>query len=245
MSEPPAAETRRANILVVEDDAKTAELVALYLAHAGHRVATERSGRQALDRLQGESFDLLLLDIMLPGASGLQIAEQVRKTAATPIIFLTARTIEDDRLQGFAVGADDYVTKPFSPRELVARVEAVLRRSPPSDPPLLRYADLTLDHARREIRLAETPVELTPSEYAVLGALLSRPGIVFSRAELLDRLPSDGGYQLDRTVDVHVSNLRRKLAHGAQGGGYIETVFGAGYRVPQRPLPKRSLPGRP
>jgi DNA-binding response OmpR family regulator len=238
MTIPSVSEARRASILVVEDDAKTAELVALYLTHAGHRVSTERSGREALDRLQGESFDLLLLDIMLPGASGLQIAEQVRATAATPIIFLTARTIEDDRLHGFAVGADDYVTKPFSPRELVARVEAVLRRSPPSDPLPLCYADLTLDHARRELRVADAVVELTPSEYAVLTALLTRPGIVFSRAELLDRLPTDGGHQLDRTVDVHVSNLRRKLAHGARGAGYIETVFGAGYRVPQRPSKK-------
>ncbi len=234
MTSPAASEARRASVLVVEDDAKTAELVALYLSHAGHRVSTERSGGRALERLTSERFDLLLLDIMLPGASGLQIARQVRETAATPIIFLTARTIEEDRLEGFSSGADDYVTKPFSPRELVARVEAVLRRTPPSETPPLRYADLTLDHARREVRVADALVELTPSEFAVLATLLARPGIVFSRAELLDRLPNEAGQQLDRTVDVHVSNIRRKLGHGALGAGYIETVFGAGYRMPER-----------
>ncbi len=239
MTTPAASDARRANVLVVEDDAKTAELVALYLSHAGHRVSTERSGRGALDRLQTESFDLLLLDIMLPGGSGLQIAEQVRATASTPIIFLTARTIEEDRLHGFAVGADDYVTKPFSPRELVARVDAVLRRSPPSETAPLRYADLTLDHARRDLRVSDVSVELTPSEYALLAAMLARPGIVFSRAELLDRLPKDGGLPLDRTVDVHVSNIRKKLAHGVLGAGYVETVFGVGYRVPQRPASAR------
>ncbi|WP_353265749.1 response regulator transcription factor [Gemmatimonas sp.] len=227
-------EPRRATVLVVEDDAKTADLVALYLTHAGYRVSTERSGRQALERLEGETFDLLVLDIMLPGVSGLQIAQQVRTTASTPIIFLTARTMEEDRLQGFSMGADDYVTKPFSPRELVARVEAVLRRSPPVESAPVRYADLVLDHARRDLRVADVPVDLTPSEYAVLAALLARPGLVFSRAELLTRLPTDGGHQLDRTVDVHVSSIRKKLAHGELGAGYIETVFGVGYRMPQR-----------
>jgi DNA-binding response OmpR family regulator len=234
MTTPATGDVRRASVLVVEDDAKTAELVALYLSHAGHRVSTERSGTLALDRLRAESFDLLVLDIMLPGVSGLQIAERVRETTGTPIIFLTARTLEDDRLAGFAIGADDYVSKPFSPRELVARVGAVLRRTPPPGTPALRYADLTVDPARREVHIADAPVDLTPSEFAVLTALLARPGIVFSRAELLDRLPNDGGQQLDRTVDVHVSNLRRKLAHGSLGTGYIETVFGAGYRVPSR-----------
>jgi two-component system, OmpR family, alkaline phosphatase synthesis response regulator PhoP len=233
------SEARRASVLVVEDDAKTADLVALYLSHAGHRVSTERSGRRALDRLNTESFDLLILDIMLPGVTGLQIAEHVRETTRTPLIFLTARNIEEDRLHGFAIGADDYVTKPFSPRELVARVEAVLRRAPPLDPQPLRYADLLLDHARRDVRVADAPVDLTPSEYAVLAALLARPGIVFSRAELLDRLPNEGGQQLERTVDVHLSNIRRKLSHGMLGTGYVETVFGAGYRMPQRRATER------
>ncbi|MCU0634074.1 MAG: response regulator transcription factor [Gemmatimonadaceae bacterium] len=234
-----AAPTRRASVLVVEDDAKTADLVALYLGHAGHRVSIERSGSRALERLRTETFDLLVLDIMLPGVSGLQLAEHVRATATTPVIFLTARTIEEDRLHGFAVGADDYVTKPFSPRELVARVEAVLRRSPPGDAPPLRHADLEVHQAQREVRVGGHSIDLTPSEYAVLVALLARPGIVFSRAELLDRLPNDGAHALDRTVDVHVSNIRRKLAVGALGSGYIETVFGAGYRVPQRPAAGR------
>jgi DNA-binding response OmpR family regulator len=235
MTSPAATLPRPATILVVEDDATTADLVALYLRHAGHRVSTERSGQRALERVQAESFDLLVLDIMLPGASGLTIAEQVRAATPTPIIFLTARTLEEDRLRGFSIGADDYVTKPFSPRELVARVDAVLRRVPPSAGSVIRHADVTLDHARREVLVGYGPVELTPSEFAVLHALLARPGIVFSRAELLDRLPTDGGQAMERTVDVHISNIRRKLAHGQLGSGYVETVIGAGYRVARRP----------
>lgn len=235
MTEPDAATARRASILVVEDDAKTAELVALYLTHAGHRVSRERSGARAIDRLASETFDLLLLDIMLPGASGLEIARRARESASTPIIFLTARTIEEHRLEGFAVGADDYVTKPFSPRELVARVDAVLRRSPPGGEQQLRYEDLTLDHKRHSAVLAGIPLDLTPSEFTILAALLAHPGFVLSRTELLERLPGDGSRALDRIVDVHVSNLRRKLVGGALGLAYIETVVGVGYRMAQRP----------
>jgi DNA-binding response OmpR family regulator len=220
---------------VVEDDAKTAELVALYLSHAGHRVVTERSGAVALERVQAESFDLLLLDIMLPGATGLEIARRARERSATPIIFLTARTIEEDRLDGFAAGADDYVTKPFSPRELTARVDAVLRRVPPGAERQVAYADLSLDLRRHIVALAGKPLDLTPSEFRVLEALLVHPGFVRSRAELLDCLPGGGSHALDRIVDVHVSNLRRKLATGALGAGYIETVVGLGYRMPARP----------
>ena len=225
----------RATILVVEDDAKTAELVSLYLSHAGHRVATERSGARALERVQAESFDLLLLDIMLPGATGLEIAKRAREGTATPIIFLTARTIEEDRLAGFAAGADDYVTKPFSPRELTARVDAVLRRVPPGAERQLVYADLVLDRRRHIVTLAGEPIDLTPSEFNVLQALSARPGFVRSRADLLDCLPGDGSHALDRIVDVHVSNLRRKLTSGVLGAGYIETVVGVGYRMPARP----------
>jgi two-component system, OmpR family, alkaline phosphatase synthesis response regulator PhoP len=235
MTHPHADAPRQARILVVEDDAKTAELVALYLAHAGHSVSTERSGSQAIERLMSETFDLLLLDIMLPGANGLEIARRARERMATPIIFLSARTIEEDRLDGFAVGADDYVTKPFSPRELMARVEAVLRRSPPGGAPALRYADLVIDHERHLALLSGTALDLTPSEFTVLEALIAHPGFVRSRAWLLERLPGEGGRALDRIVDVHISNLRRKLATGALGVGYIETVVGVGYRVPVQP----------
>ena len=230
MTHSDAAAPPRASILVVEDDAKTAELVALYLTHAGHRVATERSGARALERVQTESFDLLLLDIMLPGATGLEIAKSAREHSATPIIFLTARTIEEDRLDGFAAGADDYVTKPFSPRELTARVEAVLRRAPPSAERRIVHAELVLDLRRHSVTLAGAPFDLTPSEFCVLHALMEHPGFVRSRAELLDKLPGDGSHALDRIVDVHISNLRRKL-----GAGYIETVVGLGYRMPARP----------
>ncbi len=240
MTQSDAAAPPRAFILVVEDDAKTAELVALYLSHAGHRVVTERSGARALERVQAESFDLLLLDIMLPGATGIEIARRARERSATPIIFLTARTIEEDRLDGFAAGADDYVTKPFSPRELTARVDAVLRRVPPGAERKLVYADLILDLRRHLATLTGEPLELTPSEFSVLQALLAQPGFVRSRGDLLDCLPGDGCHALDRIVDVHVSNLRRKLASGALGAAYIETVVGLGYRMPAR-APREGL----
>ncbi len=235
MTQPDAVAPRRASILVVEDDAKTAELVSLYLTHAGHRVSSERSGSRAIERLSTESFDLLLLDIMLPGASGLEIARRARESTSTPIIFLSARTIEEDRLHGFSVGADDYITKPFSPRELVARVDAVLRRTPPAGEKQLRYEDIVLDQKRHTAIVAGVPLDLTPSEFTVLAALLARPGFVLSRAELLEQLPGDGSRALDRIVDVHVSNLRRKLVGGALGLGYIDTVVGVGYRMALRP----------
>jgi len=156
---------------------------------------------------------------------------------------VTAKTTEEDKLAGLRSGADDYVTKPFSPRELVARVDAVLRRVPPDSARQLHYADLTMNIARRTVRVADQIVDLMPSEFAVLQALLERPGFVRSRSQLVDRLPGESQQTLDRTIDVHVRNLRRKLEHGVQGANYIETVFGAGYRVPEHSHGKRKSAG--
>ncbi len=231
----PDRESAPARVLVVEDDRKTADLVVLYLRHAGHRVSAVHSGTVALRRLAEERFDLLILDLMLPGVDGLEICRAVRARSETPIILLTARALEDERVQGLDLGADDYVTKPFSPRELVARVHALLRRVPPGAAPVYRAGGLTLEPAERRVTVSERVVDLTASEFALLEALLRRPGQVLSRRQLLEHLPTPGGPPLDRTVDVHVRNVRRKLERAA-GAGHpdarrLETVHGVGYRV--------------
>jgi len=219
-----------ARILVVEDDRTTAELIALYLRHAKYRVDIERTGTGALDRIARESFDLLVLDVMLPGVDGMEICRSVRAQGGPPVILLTARTLEDDRLQGFECGADDYVAKPFSPREMVARVAAVLRRVPPGAHRVLSRGVVQVDLATRSVRAHGRDIELTSSEYALLVALMQRPGHILSRAQLLTALPGEDSQALDRTVDVHVRNIRRKLERDPSNPELLQTVVGAGYR---------------
>ena len=223
--------TPAARILVVEDDRKTADLLALYLRHAGHAVFVEHEGDRARQRLKVESFDLLVLDVMLPGTSGLELCRHVRASASTPVVLLTARTSEDQRIEGLELGADDYVCKPFSPRELVARVGAVLRRVPPGADDVLRCGALVLDRSARAATLDRRDVPLTRSEFAILEALMERPGRVRRRAELLARIADGEDLPLDRTVDVHIRNLRRKLEPEASSPRYVETVIGVGYRI--------------
>jgi DNA-binding response OmpR family regulator len=220
----------RGRILVVEDDRRTADLVELYLGHAGHRVVVERDGSAALERVRSERFDLCVLDLMLPGVDGVALCRELRRLGGTPVILLTARTLEEDRLAGFDAGADDYVTKPFSPRELVARTQSLLRRVPPAGD-VIRVGALHVDSASREVHVGDRPVRLTPSEFEILYTLARRPGMVFSRSTLLERLPVRSPDTLERTVDVHVRNLRIKLGPEAAGEQLIETVFGAGYRL--------------
>ena len=228
----PAADSAAARILVVEDDRRTAELVATYLRHAGHRVAVEHDGLAGLARARAEEFDLLVLDRMLPGAEGVEVLGRLREASNVPVIFVTARTLEEERLEGFGAGADDYLTKPFDPRELVARVAALLRRTPPGSQERTRVGALLIDHAARQVTVGDAVLELTPSEFAILAALAERAGRVKSRGSLLEALPGEGLETRERTVDVHVANLRRKLA-AADGSGRvtIETAFGAGYRL--------------
>lgn len=226
MTDPPGP----ARILVVEDDATTADLVALYLRHAGHGVVAERSGTAALERLAAEPFDLVILDVMLPQVDGLEICRRIREEGDRPVILLTARTRESDRVEGLDLGADDYVTKPFSPRELVARVHAVLRRVPPGAGGPRRYGGFTIDPQARTVRVAGRPVDLTPSEYGVLAALVERPGRVLTRRQLLDALPGERRDTLDRAVDVHVFNLRKKVEEDPSMPRWIVTVPGVGYR---------------
>ncbi|MES2124449.1 MAG: response regulator transcription factor [Gemmatimonadota bacterium] len=230
--------TQAGRVLVVEDDARTAELIALYLRHAGHRVWVEGHGTRAQERLRAEQFDLVILDRMLPGVDGLTLCRQVAAEQGVPVMMVTARTLEEERIEGFEGGADDYVTKPFSPRELVARANALLRRAPPGDRTILQAGALTLDLSGHRVRVHEQPVELTPSEFEILRALAEHPGRVCSRAALLDRLPARGRDALERTVDVHVRNLRKKLgAVVAAPDVLVETVFGVGYRLGDESTP--------
>ena len=228
-------------ILVVDDDRKTVELLRLYLERAGFVVRTAHDGRHALDLASEEPPALVVLDLMLPQVDGLDVCHALRRqtTPAVPIIMLTARTTEEDKLLGLELGADDYITKPFSPRELVARVKAVLRRSAAStdleDEPASRVGDLEVDHARHAVLLAGQPVHLTPREFRILQVLARAPGRPFTRLDLLERgfgFDYDG---LERTVDVHIANLRRKIEPNPSQPIYVLTVPGVGYKLAGAP----------
>jgi len=219
-------------VLVVDDDRKTVELIRLYLERDGYRVIPAYDGREALDAYYRKQPDLVVLDLMLPHVAGLDICRTLREESKVPIIMLTARTTEDDKLAGLDMGADDYITKPFSPRELVARVRAVLRRSGENEPSQreVRYRNMIVDFARHEVRLDGSAVHLTPKEFKLLATLASEPGRAFSRLELLGRvfgLDYDG---LERTLDVHVMNLRKKVEPDPSQPTYVLTVYGMGYK---------------
>ena len=225
--------TRARRILIVEDDAKTAASIDMYLRHDGFRTDVARSGPEALCRARDGKPDLVVLDLMLPGLGGLEVCKALRLESAVPIIMLTARSTEDDKLLGLEIGADDYITKPFSPRELVARVRAVLRRSERqhADGDLLRVADLVLDIPRLSVRRGDEPVDLTPTEFQILATLARHPGRVFTRAQLLDAARGTDAEAYERAVDSHVKNIRRKLERDPHAPRYLETVYGIGYRL--------------
>ncbi len=221
-------------VLVVDDDAKTVELVKLYLNRDGYRVLTAYDGIEAL-RLARESHpDLIVLDLMLPGIDGLEVCRTLRAESDVPIIMLTARTTEQDRLTGLDLGADDYVTKPFSPKELAARVRVVLRRLPGEmfqrGPAEIRHGDLIMNFRKYEASLAGRPLNLTPIEFKLLGVLVREPARVFSRGELIKRALGYDFEGFDRTIDVHIRNLRRKLEPDPNYPRYIKTVYGVGYK---------------
>jgi DNA-binding response OmpR family regulator len=220
-------------ILVVEDDAKAAGLIRLYLEHAGFPVETAGDGRAALERARREPVPrLIVLDVMLPHMDGFEVCRRLRAESDVPIILVTARVEEDDRLAGLDLGADDYVSKPFSPRELVARVRAVLRRSPDEEPqgPLIDRAGIRLDPAAHRVEVGGAVVELTLREFRLLHALMRAPGRAFTRQELVERALGRDFAGLDRTIDAHVKNLRRKLEPAGADPSRIETVAGIGYR---------------
>jgi DNA-binding response OmpR family regulator len=220
-------------VLVVDDDKKIVDLVALYLRKEGYTVLCAYNGREALDVARREQPQLIVLDLLLPEMDGMQVCHALRAESRVPIIMLTARSTDEDKLFGLDLGADDYMTKPFNPRELVARVRAVLRRAVSADgepKPDVCYGDLTISFIKHEVSLSERPVNLTPTEFRVLEALAREPGRAFSRSELLDRAFGHDYEGIERTVDVHVMNLRRKIEPEPGKPRYIGTVPGVGYR---------------
>jgi DNA-binding response OmpR family regulator len=223
-------------ILVVDDKAELRTLLKSYLAQEGFDVLTAPDGREALFAARSEKPDLIILDLMMPEMGGYEFMRSYNREADTPIIILTARLDENDKVLGLELGADDYVTKPFSPRELTARVRAVLRRmeKQANEQEVLRAAGITLDRSSRLVTVDEKLINLTPSEFDLLYVLMSAPGRVFSRLELLDRLQGAAYEGYERTIDVHIRNLRMKVEPDAANPKYIETVYGAGYRFVHR-----------
>lgn len=216
---------------MVDDDRKAVSTIALYLEHDGHTVLEAYSGTGALECVRRDAPDLIILDLMLPGIDGFDIARLLRLDSDVPIIMLTARTFEEDRIAGFEAGADDYVTKPFSPRELVARVNAVLRRSHGAErEAAIRVGRITVDPGAHEVYVGKVRVQLTRTEFRVLETLAREPDRVFGRSQIVERVFGSGYAGLDRSVDTHLSNLRRKL-DDAGAGDAIETVHGVGYRL--------------
>lgn len=221
-------------ILVVDDEAKIVRLVRDYLEQAGFHVVTASNGRQALQAFRTEQPHLVILDLGLPEMDGLDVARQIRKESNLPIIMLTARVDEADRVAGLELGADDYVTKPFSPRELLARVRAVLRRTEKGEEPVaevIEAGDVRIDPVRRQVTVAGKPVELTPTEFDLLATMAREPGRVFTRLQLLEKVQGYAAYEgFERTIDAHIKNLRRKIEPDPRRPRYIQTVFGVGYR---------------
>ena len=221
-----------ARILIVDDEPKIVRLVTDYLADAGFAVSTARSGDEALMRVRTEAPDLVVLDLGLPGLDGLDVTRALRRNGELPIIMLTARDDETDRIIGLELGADDYVTKPFSPRELVARVRAVLRRhAGGGEREQLRSGDLRLDVPRMRVTRGDEAVELTATEFALLAAMARQPGRVFTRSQLLDAIHGVAFEAYERAIDAHVKNIRRKLEPEPRSPRYLLTVHGVGYRL--------------
>jgi DNA-binding response OmpR family regulator len=218
-------------VLVVEDEGSIASFVSLYLKNAGYAVRTASTGSQALDQVASKMPALIVLDLMLPDIDGIEVCRRIRKSSDVPILMLTARDEDVDKIIGLEVGADDYLTKPFNPRELVARVKSILRRAVPerrqAESAVLRHGDLLVDAGRREVHVGEQEIQLAPKEFDLLWELLDHRGLVLTRDQLLERV---WGYTFagdTRTVDVHVRQLRRKLEDASP----IVTVWGVGYKV--------------
>ncbi|MEE9618038.1 MAG: response regulator transcription factor [Anaerolineae bacterium] len=219
-------------ILVVDDEPQIVRFVRAYLEDAGYRVVTASDGQEALFVARHEKPDLVILDLMMPGMDGWDFIRRYRRERDTPVIVLTARVEETDQVLGLELGADDYVTKPFSPRALVARVRAVLRRVQAglAPPAILRGGDVVLDREAHTVTASGREVSLTPTEFNLLEVLMSTPGRAFTRAELLDRVLGDEAYVFDRTIDAHVKNLRRKIEPDPARPRHVVTVRGVGYK---------------
>jgi DNA-binding response OmpR family regulator len=232
----PTVDRMGARVLVAEDDGKQAELLRRYLLSEGYEVSIACDGQGALAEARARQPDLLILDVMMPGLDGLEVCRALRLDYAFPVLMLTARAAEDDLLAGLDLGADDYMTKPYSPRELMARVRALLRRgqqqpAAEADARVLRAGDLSVDQARHEVWIGGRQVDCTPAEFEILAALSAQPERVFTRQQLLERTRGFDHYITERTVDVHVMNLRKKIEHDPRRPAYLLTVFGVGYKL--------------
>jgi two-component system, OmpR family, alkaline phosphatase synthesis response regulator PhoP len=218
--------------MVVDDEPKIVQLARDYLEHAGFAVVVAHDGQAALATARAEHPDLIVLDLGLPQLDGLDVARTLRRDSNVPIVMLTGRSEESDKLVGLEIGADDYVTKPFSPKELVARVRAVLRRSerPRTDDEFVRVGDVELDMPRMRATVAERPIELTPTEFQLVATMAREPGRVFTRAQLLDAVHGVAFESYERAIDAHVKNIRHKLEPEPARPRYLLTVYGVGYR---------------
>lgn len=228
--------TMSSRVLVVDDEVQIVRVLRGYLEKAGFTVLTAHDGEDALRIARQESPDLVVLDLMLPGMDGLDVCRVLRRESNVPIIMLTARVEETDRIIGLELGADDYVTKPFSPREIVARVRAVLRRSlgagmAPESEEVLEWGELRLDVARHSLRVGERMAELTPSEFEILRTMMKAPGRVFTRAQLLEAAQGIAYEGYERTIDTHIKNLRQKIEAAPRRPQYLITVHGVGYKL--------------
>jgi len=223
-------------IMVVDDEHRLVSLVQSYLVQEGFRVVTASNGKDALAVARHEKPDLIILDIMMPEMNGYDFMRQYRAERDTPIILLTARVDDEEKVIGLELGADDYVTKPFRPRELMARVRAVLRRGGNHEPTaqIIRALDITLDREQRTVKISENFIDLTPSEFDLLAALMFAPGRVYTRLDLLDILQGVRYEGYERTIDTHIKNLRAKIEKDPRPPQYVETVYGVGYRFTRK-----------
>src|SRR5689334_19153097 len=226
-------------ILVVDDEIKLRDMMRVYLEQEGYRVVEAGHGREALYVARVEKPDLIILDLMMPEMGGYDFMRAFSKEAETPVIMLTAKVEDQDKILGLEIGADDYLTKPFNVRELIARVRAVLRRvqNATTEPDVLRAADIVLDRSGRTVAVGERAIDLTPSEFAILATLMAAPGQVFSRLDLLDRVSGEAYEGYERTIDVHIRNLRAKIEPDPRNPQYVDTVYGMGYRFSAQKKP--------
>jgi DNA-binding response OmpR family regulator len=224
-------------ILIIDDEAKIVEICQDYLKAAGFSVVTSLDGEGGLEKARREKPDLILLDLMLPGIDGLDICRELRRESNTPIIMLTARVEETDKLIGLELGADDYITKPFSPREMVARVRTVLRRAQgDSTAEVIRAGNLTLDRNRYIVTIDENEIALTPTEFEILATLASQPGRIFSRSQLLMAVRGVAFESYERAIDSHIRNLRKKLETNSADFEWIVTIHGVGYKFNEKTI---------
>lgn len=222
-------------VLVVDDDEKILKVLTAYLEKEDYTVITAKDGLEAVEKAFRLSPDIVLLDVMLPGIDGWEVCKEIRRTSSVPIIMLTARDAEADRIIGLELGADDYVVKPFSPKEVIARIRAIFRRLRPgernSEDCILRLGEVILNKSNHSVSIDGAAVELTPTEYKLLELFLAHPGQVFSRLQLVENIQGDAFEGYERTIDSHIKNLRKKLNASPEDPHYIKTIYGVGYKL--------------